>query len=120
MASAALQKARAQLDAVRKSASKRVQTVQAKATSVGAIAGGAAIAGAISGAGLDVEVAPGYDVPVAQFLAGLALVSMGGSMTTRQVGQGMLAGATALLARDLIDEMMGGWMDDGASDDGGE
>lgn len=115
MASAALQKARAQLDAVKKSASKRVASVQAKATSVGAIAGGAAIAGAISGAGLDVEVAPGYDVPVAQFLAGLALVSMGGSMATKQIGQGMLAGATALLTRDLSEQMLNDW---GMGDDG--
>jgi hypothetical protein len=116
MASAALQKARAQLDAVKKSASKRVASVQAKATSVGAIAGGAAIAGAISGAGLDVEVAPGYDVPVAQFLAGLALVSMGGSMTVKQMGQGMLAGATALLVRDASSQALGDWM--GSGDDG--
>jgi hypothetical protein len=116
MASAALQKARSQLEAVRKSANKRVQSVKEQATSVGAVAGGAAIAGALSGAGLDIEVSEGFDMPIVQAVLGLGLSMWGGSMTVKKLGQGMVAGSVALAARDFTEQAWADMGDDGEDD----
>jgi len=68
-------------------------------------AAGAAAAGAVSGAGLDIPVYDGIDLPIGQIALGV-FMSRSKSIPTRSMGLGMVAGSVALATRDIVDSQV--------------
>ena len=87
------------------SARKSAAAARKKASEAGKMApyaAGAAAAGAVSGAGLDVPIYDDIDLPLGQVALGIFL-ARSKSVATRSMGLGMVAGSVALATRDIVD-----------------